>query len=256
MASEHEPVLENKAYTPSPSVRRMILSRSMTKALESIRGISSEDVPALDRDRVGHLLDVMNGPVSSSVDKDTGLLSKDGFENAVEGWKVRNADKPELRIAIVYADINDFKLINDKFGHAMGDAAIVILARAFGSVLRHDSDFIARLYGHGDEFALGLPERRDLIGEDDLKVGDPDMIDKIKLLIAEGLRVIELSDDLTDEFKEAARNMTCAMGTTLCTVESLNTMTISAAIAFADDDMRRDKQVKAAEAEIPNPREP
>ena len=55
---------------------------------------------------------------------------------------------------IVMIDINDFKLINDTYGHSEGDAALVLLSGAITSVIRnhHMPIFLAR-YG-GDEFIL------------------------------------------------------------------------------------------------------
>ena len=55
---------------------------------------------------------------------------------------------------IVMIDINDFKKINDTYGHSEGDSALVILSGAITSVIRnhHMPIFLAR-YG-GDEFIL------------------------------------------------------------------------------------------------------
>ena len=55
---------------------------------------------------------------------------------------------------IVMIDINDFKKINDTYGHSEGDCALVILSGAITSVIRnhHMPIFLAR-YG-GDEFIL------------------------------------------------------------------------------------------------------
>ncbi len=55
---------------------------------------------------------------------------------------------------VVMFDINDFKLINDTYGHAEGDRALILVADSFREVLRNHSTpmFLAR-YG-GDEFIL------------------------------------------------------------------------------------------------------
>ena len=55
---------------------------------------------------------------------------------------------------IVMIDINDFKKINDTYGHSEGDSALVIISNAITSVIRnhHMPIFLAR-YG-GDEFIL------------------------------------------------------------------------------------------------------
>ena len=59
-----------------------------------------------------------------------------------------------LPLCLVFADLDDLKRINDRFGHAMGDVALREVASVMRSHLRN-SDTIAR-WG-GDEFVLILP---------------------------------------------------------------------------------------------------
>ena len=54
---------------------------------------------------------------------------------------------------LVFFDLNDFKIINDKFGHAEGDKALIVFADLLKGTFR-ESDVIARL--GGDEFAVLL----------------------------------------------------------------------------------------------------
>jgi diguanylate cyclase (GGDEF)-like protein len=56
--------------------------------------------------------------------------------------------------ALLYFDLNGFKEINDRHGHAAGDAAILHVGTLLTASLR-ESDFVARL--GGDEFAVLLP---------------------------------------------------------------------------------------------------
>ncbi len=58
------------------------------------------------------------------------------------------------RFAGLLADVDDFKLINDRFGHAAGDEALVLAVQLIRSCLRTD-DFLARYAG--DEFVAILP---------------------------------------------------------------------------------------------------
>ncbi len=67
-------------------------------------------------------------------------------------WRV--ARREQHNFAIVLADIDDFKNINDTYGHAMGDAVLAALGTLFKSNLRA-SDLVGR-YG-GEEFVFFLP---------------------------------------------------------------------------------------------------
>jgi diguanylate cyclase (GGDEF)-like protein len=53
--------------------------------------------------------------------------------------------------ALVYLDLTRFKAINDTYGHAAGDAALVAVARVLRSAVR-EGDIVARL--GGDEFVV------------------------------------------------------------------------------------------------------
>ncbi len=69
------------------------------------------------------------------------------------------------RAAILYLDLDGFKLINDTFGHPVGDALLCRVAdRLQGAVRR--TDFVARL--GGDEFAIVQAGRDQPTGADDL----------------------------------------------------------------------------------------
>lgn len=60
-------------------------------------------------------------------------------------------------ITVVFIDIDNFKLVNDLFGHKMGDEVLRCIATELKAQLR-STDYIARL--GGDEFALLLPSAR------------------------------------------------------------------------------------------------
>jgi diguanylate cyclase (GGDEF)-like protein len=71
---------------------------------------------------------------------------------AAEADRARRASRP---LTLAYLDLDNFKLLNDRFGHAAGDSALLHVVRTVQQNLR-SSDLLARL--GGDEFALMLPE--------------------------------------------------------------------------------------------------
>ncbi len=71
------------------------------------------------------------------------------------GYEVGRAKRGGYKFSVLVIDLDNFKLINDTFGHAFGDKFIVAISREIKSVLR-EGDVFAR-YG-GDEFVAILPE--------------------------------------------------------------------------------------------------
>jgi diguanylate cyclase (GGDEF)-like protein len=88
----------------------------------------------------------------------TGLANRVQLNNAVEralDHSLRNA-KPTAVLAI---DLNDFKKVNDTYGHDTGDALLVTFAQVLRSAVR-ETDTAARL--GGDEFVVILDQIRDV----------------------------------------------------------------------------------------------
>lgn len=81
----------------------------------------------------------------------TGLSNRLEFDDALEFLQDQANGQP---FAMIYADLDNLKEINDRLGHEWGDIALVEVAQHLRSALR-DSDVIARL--GGDEFGILLP---------------------------------------------------------------------------------------------------
>jgi diguanylate cyclase (GGDEF)-like protein len=83
----------------------------------------------------------------------TGLVNRRGFGGALEA-AVEQARRFGEPLALILADIDDFKRINDLFGHPVGDEVL----RSFSELLRahvRDVDVPSRI--GGEEFAILLP---------------------------------------------------------------------------------------------------
>ena len=90
----------------------------------------------------------------SSEDELTGLLNRRGFMTLAEQhW--RRAVRTGQEFAVLYMDLDGLKQINDARGHAAGDEALRLAARALQLTCR-ESDILARI--GGDEFAVLLAD--------------------------------------------------------------------------------------------------
>ena len=80
----------------------------------------------------------------------TGLHNRRGFALLAERrlMESRRSGAPQ---ALVFADIDDFKAVNDVYGHDAGDRALVLAAQALTATFR-EADIVARI--GGDEFAI------------------------------------------------------------------------------------------------------
>lgn len=91
----------------------------------------------------------------------TGVLNRRGFERDASLRLAESAD--EATGALLYVDLNDFKQINDEFGHEVGDQLLIIVSKRLRKSLRY-FDIIGR--PGGDEFVALVPDVDDLTAED------------------------------------------------------------------------------------------
>ena len=83
----------------------------------------------------------------------TGLPNRRGHHDRIE-QELERARRHDLPLSIVLADIDDFKSLNDQFGHRKGDDALIAFGALVTSELR-GADMVSRV--GGEEFAIVLP---------------------------------------------------------------------------------------------------
>jgi diguanylate cyclase (GGDEF)-like protein len=103
----------------------------------------------------------------------TGLYNRRIFDDYVERlW--RQSRREGTSVAIIFVDIDFFKVFNDLYGHQAGDDCLKRIAKCIARGAKRPFDFAARyggeefvlvLYGPPDEYARGMPEqiRRDVL---------------------------------------------------------------------------------------------
>ena len=82
----------------------------------------------------------------------TGIYNRHGFDEQVEQYMRQN---PQKHCVVAMLDIDDFKLVNDMYGHAAGDGALQKLAE---SMKKYFSKDVILGRNGGDEFSIFMPD--------------------------------------------------------------------------------------------------
>lgn len=136
--------------------------RILDEALQETRGLNAIDELTTARRQVAEAerrietlkaeLETVSGLLRE--DQLTGALNRRGLEEAFAREAAR-ADRRNAPLCLVLLDLDDFKQLNDTYGHQAGDMALAELARMARNTLR-PNDALAR-FG-GEEFILLLPD--------------------------------------------------------------------------------------------------
>ncbi len=108
---------------------------------------------AIERDLTEHKMLQSRLEILASTDSLTGLPNRQAIMNKAEK-EFANARQFSRSLSLVMIDVDHFKSINDKFGHAAGDHVLREVSTICQDVLR-GSDIIGRV--GGEEFVLLLP---------------------------------------------------------------------------------------------------
>lgn len=99
------------------------------------------------RRRIGELLHI------SRADALTGVLNRRATMAYLEEELIR-AKEQGTHLSVLFCDLNDFKLVNDRYGHSVGDEVLHAVARVLSAGVR-TADAVGRI--GGDEFLVILP---------------------------------------------------------------------------------------------------
>lgn len=156
-------------------------------------------------------------------DELTGLFNRRHFEERLaEEWS--RAARYEGTLTLILIDLDDFKLINDTAGHAVGDAVLGLIGRVMTETCR-DCDLAYRL--GGDEFAYLLPNTDE--------AGAEALIDRIYAAVSELEGELELPSGLHVE-------LSCGVAT------SHEARTARSLVNSADQEMYANKRTRKSAA--------
>jgi diguanylate cyclase (GGDEF)-like protein/PAS domain S-box-containing protein len=162
-----------RATVENPVVRCLKEGRVITLAENSVLITrNGDEVPIQDsaapiRDRIGNIIgsvmvfhDVSKESrlfrqlsYQASHDTLTGLINRREFENRLVAALDSTRGSVEQAHALLYVDLDQFKVVNDTFGHTAGDALLRQLSEQIQAKIR-STDLLARL--GGDEFGILL----------------------------------------------------------------------------------------------------
>jgi diguanylate cyclase (GGDEF)-like protein len=125
------------------------LIRSLRYAIERHRNV--RDLAHLTRQ-----LEVANENLErlTLLDPLTDVMNRRGLQQALSR-EIENLQRHVGEVAVLLVDIDDFKSVNQRLGHAVGDVTLKEIARRLQTAVR-TVDYVGRL--GGDEFMLLLPE--------------------------------------------------------------------------------------------------
>ncbi len=133
---------EAQTFTPDFVELLQRLAGNVSFALENFE-------KAAERDRAEARIKYL-----ATHDSLTGLPNRSMF-NQLLSFSIANARRYQRQCAVLFIDLDRFKLINDSLGHAAGDKLLIEIAARANGVVRA-SDVVARL--GGDEFVVLLNE--------------------------------------------------------------------------------------------------
>ncbi|NDV28639.1 diguanylate cyclase domain-containing protein [Desulfovibrio sp. JC010] len=152
-------ILKKFGHTENFEARHKRKDGSTFWASESIMAIKDEDGNIIRMD--GFLMDISERKEHEETmrrlamfDNLTGLPNRVLFDDRLK-QALSHANRNRMKVAILYADLDNFKQVNDELGHMSGDSVLKEVAGRFSDCLR-TSDTLSRI--GGDEFIFILQD--------------------------------------------------------------------------------------------------
>lgn len=140
------PLVDHQGYALGTLAVVDVKPRKLNDAQRHVlRDLSTLVMTALDNRRRALLLSHM-----ARTDHLTGLSNRADFDGALSSQMAHTARTDEP-FSLLYLDLNGFKLVNDKYGHAAGDEVLREVSRRLSQQVR-EGDVLARI--GGDEFGV------------------------------------------------------------------------------------------------------
>lgn len=145
-------LLSFDAITRTPATEYSLYIGSVMEAMILALGLSYR-VGQLRTQRNRAIREQQRAAKLANVDPLTGAYNRRFVENYLDAL-LDSKDRRAFQGSLIMLDLDNFKPVNDKFGHAAGDAVLQEMSRRCQEELRTE-DVLARL--GGDEFAVVLP---------------------------------------------------------------------------------------------------
>ncbi len=149
----------------------------------------------------------------------TGLLNRRGFMDAAEEF-LESACANNIPCIVGYLDMNNLKVVNDRFGHEEGDFSLKSIALVMSEILNGGDSIMGRI--GGDEFAF-------------LSLGDNTEAERIEESVRSSFAEFNMTTD-------KPYNVTASVG--MYPVRSGETISLEDALSYADEALYVAKQTK------------
>ena len=157
--------------------------------LQALLGFAISFILAVYIEKVSNRLKKVQAEIC--IDKLTGLYNRKILDNLHKDFTTKN-----LEYSVMFIDLNDFKPINDTYGHDIGDRVLVNFSQRLQDLVR-DTDFVVRM--GGDEFLIVIPLLK-----------NPEFLEKfcqrLESIIIEPLIIDDISLNLTLSYGYAVSN--------------------------------------------------